>query len=451
MKKALLVIVVLLVLYPAVPWLLGRTIEQRVEAMDDQLQTKAPYITLTRGGFRRGWFTSEQDLTLTLTGGALAPLGMTAAGANPPHLTIHNVIHHGPICGLTCFGAARVDSTLEFSDDLKAEIQKLFGTTNVIAASTRLGLGGGYTVTLTSPAFKDIAVGADGHLSTDGFTLTLAENGGADRSSSHGSAPHVAYATAASGSFELTGLAFDSDSQRALGSLSDGLTTFTIAKLGYTGPKGTFSLADFHFGAKLSSDAGFMAIGLQYDTGAIAATNLALASVHVDFTLRHLDMVALEALNTAVRAANQDPQVPAAERTANVLKVMQQQGVAVLLKQPELALDRVSFATAGGEVLLSGAMRLRDFVAGDLAPGMDPKLLLAKVEADLDFSCDEGLLKSLPGGVNFETQLKAFVQQGLVTFDNGKFHSKIQIRRGQPTFNGKTLGGGAAPTAAPTT
>jgi uncharacterized protein YdgA (DUF945 family) len=130
-----------------------------------------------------------------------------------------------------------------------------------------------------------------------------------------------------------------------------------------------------------------------------------------------------------------------------VFTIMQQQGVALLLKQPELAIDRVSVATSGGEAVLDGVLRLHDFAANDLAPGADWKLLLAKIEGDLEFSCDEGLLKSLPNGGGFEAQLKAFTQQGLATLDAGKFHSKIQVRQGQPTFNGKALGGGAPPPA----
>jgi uncharacterized protein YdgA (DUF945 family) len=449
MKKSLIVIVVLILLYPAVPWLLGRSIEQRVNEMDDQLKAKTPYVTVTRGAFHRGWFTSEQDISITLTGNTLPLVAGANPSPHPPQLTIHNVIHHGLICGLTCFGRARIDSHLEYSDDLKASVQKFFGTTDVITASTVLDLRGGYTATVTSPAFLGLAAGTGGHLTTDGFSFTLSQDAGADTSKIHGTAPHIAYSTRDSGSFEVTGIAFDSDTKRALGTLYEGVSTLTIAKLGFSAPnKPPFAVTDFHFAANVGSDTGFMTVGLQYDTGAIAAASLNLSSVHFDFTLRHLDMVALESLNKAVTAVNQDHTVAPADRTAKMLGVLQQQGVALLLKQPELAVDRVSIATSGGESVLSGVVRLHDFVASDLAPGADPKLLLAKLEADLDFSCDEGLLKSLPSGPNLEAQLKAFAQQGLVTFDNGKFHSKIAYRQGQPTFNGKAIGGGA-PAATP--
>ncbi len=445
MKKTLAVIVVLVLLYPAVPWLLGRSIEQRVNELDDQLKAQTPYLTVTRSPFKRGWFTSEQDVTISFTGSGLpVPAGL---GSNPnaPSLTIHNVIHHGLICGLRCFGRARIDSSLVYSDDVKASLQKLFGTADVIAISTRFDLSGGYTATLTSPAFKDIAVGTDAHLSTDGFTVKVSQDADAARSDIHGTAPHIAYSTTGAGSFEVTGIAFDSDAKRALGKLNDGTAALTVVKITGSGPQGPFSLADLRVAANVSSDAGFMAAGLQYDTGAITSTNANLSAVHFDFTLRHLDMVALAALNSAVTAANQDAQASPADRAGRVLTIMQQQGAALLLKQPELSIDRVSIATSGGEGLISGVLRLHDFAASDLAPGADPKLLLAKLEGDFDFSCDEGLLKSLPSGITVEAQLKAFAQQGLLTFDNGKFHSKIQVRDGQPTFNGKSLGGGPPP------
>jgi uncharacterized protein YdgA (DUF945 family) len=446
-KKSLAVLVVLILLYPAIPWLLGRSIEKRMNELDDQLQAKTPYLTVTRSPFKRGWFTSEQDLTLAFTGTGLPAVAGASPAANVPYVTIHNVIHHGLICGPSCFGRARIESTLEYSPELKAAVQKLAGTTDVIALSTRLDLAGGYTATLTSPAFKDIAVGTDAHLSTDGLSLTLSQDAGAVKTSVHGKVPHIAYSAPASGSFEMTALALDSDTQRVLGKLSDGTATLTIAKVAVNAPKGAFSAADLLFGATLSSDAGFMSIALKYDTGAIAAATVNLSSVHFDFTLRHLDMVALDALNTAISASNQDTTVSPADRAAKNLQILQEQGTALLLKQPELAIDRVSIATSGGEALINGVLRLHDFAASDLAPGADPKLLLAKVESNLDFSCDEGLLTSLPNGANFDAQLKAFAQQGLVTLEAGKFHSKIQFRDGQPTFNGKSLGGGPAPAA----
>jgi len=444
-KKSLAVIVVLILLYPAVPWLLGRSIEQRVNELDDQLQAKTPYLTVTRGPFQRGWFTSEQDITLAFTGTALPAVAGVGATANAPSLTIHNVIHHGLICGLGCFGRARIDSSLEYSPDLKTSVQKLFGTTDVIAISTRLDFSGGYTATLTSPAFKDLAVGTDAHLSTDGLTVTISQDAGADHSAIHGKAPHIAYSAAPSGSVEFTGIALDSDTKRVLGKLNDGTAAFSIAKLAVNAPKGAFSVADLLFGATISSDAGFMSVALKYDTGAISSASATLSGVHFDFTLRHLDMVALEAINDALTAAQQDAQSPPTDRAAQTLTIFQQQGAALLLKQPELVIDRVSIATSGGEAVINGALHLQDFAASDLAPGVDPKLLLAKIAGDLDFSCDEGLLKSLPSGINLEAQLKAFAQQGVVTFDNGKFHSKIAVRQGQPTFNGKSLGGGAPP------
>jgi uncharacterized protein YdgA (DUF945 family) len=447
-KKALGVIVVLVLLYPAVPWLLGRSIEQRVNDLDDQLQAKTPYLTVTRSHFERGWFTSQQDVTLTFTGTALPAVAGVSAAGNAPSLTIHNVIHHGLICGLTCFGRARIDSSLEFSPDLQTEVQKLFGRTDVIALSTRLELAGGIEATLTSPAFKDIAVGTDAHLSTDGFVLTVAQDAAAARATIHGKAPHITYSAPDSGSFEMTALAVDSDTKRVLDKLSDGTASFTIAKIAANGPKGAFSVADLLFGATIGTDAGFMSVGLKYDTGAIAAATVNLSSVHFDFTLRHLDLVALDALNTAISAANQDTTAPATDRAAKTMSILQQEGTALLLKQPELAIDRVSIATSGGEAVINGVVRLHDFAASDLAPGADPKLLLTKLESDLDFNCDEGLLTSLPSGVNLDAQLKAFAQQGLVTFANGKFHSKIQFRDGQPSFNGKSLGGGP-PVAAP--
>ena len=60
MKKSLLALLVLVLLYPALPWGLGRTIEQRVDAYTDQLQDQMPYMSIIQTRFTRGWFTSDE-------------------------------------------------------------------------------------------------------------------------------------------------------------------------------------------------------------------------------------------------------------------------------------------------------------------------------------------------------------------------------------------------------
>jgi uncharacterized protein YdgA (DUF945 family) len=102
-----------------------------------------------------------------------------------------------------------------------------------------------------------------------------------------------------------------------------------------------------------------------------------------------------------------------------------------------MAFDQVSIANAGGAAVLKGLLQLPGVTSADFADDASPKGMIQKLDADLDLTVDEALLKSLPGGADGAMQLQRLASQGLATQENGRFHTKILFRRGQLTFNGK--------------
>ncbi len=461
MKKLLLTVVVLVLLYPAVPWLLGRAIESRITEITNEIPEQAPYLTVVESHYQRGWYTSTQDVTLEALGGMTPGQAAAAALANPSgkplRLTIHNVIHHGLVCGATCIGLARVDSTPVFGDDVKAQVEKIFGSADAVTVTTRLHLLGGFTTQVSSPAIKDAAVGSDGKLSSDGFVFTLEESGHGDHFKSHGTAPHLLYSGPENAKIEISGIGFDGSSKRALRTLYTGDANFVIKNLSTSGaPSKALNLSDFAVTSATKASDGYLDAAVTMGTGAVVTAPLTLKSAHFDVTFQHLEMETLEKLTSSLRELRADKTVDPNERTQKTLGILQTQGAALLTHQPALGIDRISLANASGELLITGGLRLHDFTAADIAPGADPKLLVQKVDIDLDFSCDEAFLKTLPGaGAGLGSQLQAFVQQGLATLDNGKYHTKVVFHQGQATFNGKPfqagLGAAAPPGTAPTT
>jgi uncharacterized protein YdgA (DUF945 family) len=142
-------------LYPGLAWLMGIAIESRVGLSAEQLSAQTPYLTLVEQQFHRGWYTSTQDLTLEVAAAPLAGWPPTAQGLR---FTIHSVIHHGPICGLTCLGLARIDSRLLLSDDVRSAVAKLYGPADPLTIRSRLGFFGGGITTISSPTLKDLAL-----------------------------------------------------------------------------------------------------------------------------------------------------------------------------------------------------------------------------------------------------------------------------------------------------
>src|SRR3984957_4639002 len=151
-KIGIAVIAALVLLYPLPAWLMGFVIEKRIDAAYDQVREKAPFASVIEHRFQRGWYTSQEDVTIELLHDLAAPAAPSAA---PFRITIHSVLHHGPICGWNCVGAARVESHLVFSGPLQSAIAKLFGSLEPLSLRSRMGFFGGGSATLSSPAFKD--------------------------------------------------------------------------------------------------------------------------------------------------------------------------------------------------------------------------------------------------------------------------------------------------------
>jgi uncharacterized protein YdgA (DUF945 family) len=450
MKKIWIgVVAALVLLYPIATWLLGFVIEKRIDAAFDQVRGQMPFASVERR-FQRGWYSSQEDVTLEMLHDVGAAPAAAAVPPGPFRITIHSVLHHGPICGWTCLGLVRADSHIVFSGPLQSAIAGLFGPLEPLSLRSRLGLFGGGSATLSSPAFKDTALPDGAGAGWGGLEADMSYGAGMDTYTVHVTMPRAMYTAADGKGFEATAMMFETRSRRALRALYAGDSTLTLGRLAVAGAAGanTITLNDLRSVSSSSVDGGFMTMTSKTGGGALVTPPLTLSGMHLDFTLRHLEEESLERLTAGIRQANQNSALAPDARKAALLAVLKQHGTALLAQQPEIGIDRISFANAKGEAVLTGLVRLPDVTAADFAEGADPRGILAKLEADLDVTLDEALLQSLPGGANGDKQMEALSQQGLMTHGQGKFHTKILFRHGQATFNGMALRPGSPPPAA---
>jgi len=186
-----------------------------------------------------------------------------------------------------------------------------------------------------------------------------------------------------------------------------------------------------------------MNMSYQLGSGAMVTQALTLSSAHADFTWKHLGLEPLESLGVAMRAAGQEQNasVAPAARAQSMMATLKQPLQALLLEQPEWDIDRVSAASAQGQGLMTGVIRLVDVSANYFE---QPAKLLSKLDARLDLTIDEAFLSSLPGsGANAVTQLQPMIDQGYITRSNGALRTQILCRAGQCTFNGKPFNSAA--------
>jgi uncharacterized protein YdgA (DUF945 family) len=443
-KRLLVTVVILVLLYPVMAWVTGRVIESRTSAALAELTDKAPYLTVTEVKYHRGWYTSEQDLTLSLFATQMAGLAPLMGGngqvlAKGVPISLHSVIHHGPICGWSCFALARVNSHLVLSNEAKAAITLIYGSAEPLTITARMGFLGGGTTIFSSPALNGTALPGGAKLSSDGFKIRVDYTRHHDAYKIDGSLPHVLVDGPDGKRFEIRSVAFKGNSTRALGELYASDFDFGIDSISYSGAQGSspFLLSDFKYVGKSTIDGGFMSIALQLDSGAIGAAEVKLKDAKFDLSFKHLDMAALAALTDKLRALYKQQASDPAKYSQNMAAVLKEQGLPLLLKQPVLSLDRIGLDTMSGQVLLTGTLSIPGVTAADLASDAGIAALKQKLVGDFEVSLDDSALNELPGTSSILPQLENMAQHGYFTHENGRWHATIHSANGQNSFNGK--------------
>lgn len=462
MKKALIALAVLVVLYPVVAWLMGLAIEHRVGRLAYQGQVMAPQLHLleqTRHGiltsdenssyelgstlklvrhYHRGWYSSVDEADVELSMAALKAFPSQAPDASPFHFSIRTVIHHGPFCGSKCFALAGADTHVTFTGALQDSLMQLFGNKEPITMRSRFAFFGGGSTTISSPALEHVQLGQDVLLSSGGVAGTMHYGARQNWYDLAATAPSLSL-EGAKGALEIDGMSLDTHQKRALRTLFVGdsrleLKHFTVAGADKVQQYGA---DDLIFASQSHAQERFMTVGYQLGAGAIRTRSLSLSSAHLDFTWNHLNLEALESFTTALRspAQEQNALLAPAVRAQNTLAALKRPVAALLLDQPELSVDRLSMATPQGQSLVTGAIHLVGVSASDLDA---PALLISKLDVRLDVAIDEAFLTSLPGaGASAMTRLQPMVDQGYITRANGALRTRIVFQRGQTTLNGK--------------
>jgi uncharacterized protein YdgA (DUF945 family) len=132
-------------------------------------------------------------------------------------------------------------------------------------------------------------------------------------------------------------------------------------------------------------------------------------------------------------------------------KELRRLGIELLKRDPELVIDRISFAMPEGDAKVTGSVRIVGFDEADLEGPTAAMSLVQKLDARVDVSVAEALLAKLAatggGAAQLEQQLASFEAQGYVTRTDGRLTTHVEFRQGALTLNGKAFTPPSAPPA----
>lgn len=440
--KVLLAIGGIIVLsYPGIAWVAGVVIESRMQHNEQQALDQVPYLTLVKREYHRGVYRSTETATYGFH--VPLPLGRNAAAAllSSATVTVVHNIQHGPFPGLHAAALAVVDSTLVTPPALQKELAAALGSKPLLQAHTIVGLFGGATTELTSPALSLVL--------PDGSTLAWEGLTGAFRStrnlagwSGQLSVPRFVI-QGAQGMIQLAGLEYSGSSQKAFEGLYLGTGTLTVERLGASDASAEhgFSLQ------RLSLTTVSQAHGEFFDMRADAAMDAAkfaavqLKNVTYSESVEHLHGPTFASMTQAIRTAEQQAGSNPAQLQAGLQDTVRQYGANLLLQDPVLDIRQVGFAMPEGSLLFSAKISAPGLSQADLqSPAAAIGALRTHAEITADLRVDNGLVQKLltMGGSNpkVATQLTSFEQQGYLTAGSAAVTTHLEYSAGRLTLNG---------------
>src|SRR5277367_6138560 len=304
MKKILIAVAILALLYPVVVWLMGFAIEGRIERLSDQGQLMIPSLHLTqktRHGvitsdedssyelgstlkvtrhYHRGLYNSVDEETVEISSAALDALpalkpavATTLSGSpdrTPFRFSLRSVIHHGPLCGSKCFAFASADTHVSFTGQLQASLTQLFGNEEPIKIRSRFAFFGGGSATISSPAFEHAQIDQDMRFSWGGLDGTMHYGARQDWLDMVATAPSLRL-EGAKGMLEIDGMSLDVRRKQLLRTLYEGDSRMEIKRISVTGTdKGQqFTVNDLLFTNQNHAQDRFMNMSYQLGSGAM--------------------------------------------------------------------------------------------------------------------------------------------------------------------------------------
>jgi uncharacterized protein YdgA (DUF945 family) len=500
-KKLVIGVVVVVVLLVVAPWGVGKVAEKRLDRGIDKLVEIAPYLTVVERKYTPGWFKSEQVVTFEAFGSwmkALNPkvledaMANEAAGAEDSvesdvdagvptgeaapsadavpgdeaaaavetvptdeaatpdetpkpeemmRFTVRNEILHGPVLGLSGIGIARVDSHLVLTDEVRKDIEAIFGPKAPLEVRTRIGFTGGGTTTFKSEGRTIKPKDSKVTITWDTLKLAIGFSRKGDKYDVDGAWPRfeVRDASEEGGAryFLMTDMTMDGNGRRVRGELYDGDFDLSIAKVSIDAKKeGQYEVSDAHYIVSSETKGEFTAMSARMGTGEIRAKELAakgiqIKEIHYDLAARRLHADTLEKMMKGFKDMYAQPLTDPTQAEKVMLGPFKEQGLQLLKHDPEFVLERIGMATPEGEGYLRGVIKLLGVTEEDFATGA--MSMIGKIDADLTVEVDVKMVEKLGGAI----AVGAAVDSGYVEKKGEKLICKILFKKGELTINGK--------------
>ncbi|HKS55093.1 MAG TPA: YdgA family protein [Steroidobacteraceae bacterium] len=468
---------ILVIGYVAASWGLGRAVHSGFDAWEQQTATQPlPMLKIVERRHTPGVFSSVEDVTFEFNsaifdqfeqkrrqeqqraGGDDEDAAEEPTNKPPVRFTVRNDIKHGPLPGFTGIGMGRIDSKLLWTEDARKELDQFLPGREPVEISTLLGLLGGSSSHVTSPAFdfKD----EKSTVAWKGFEGDFSVGRNLGSIGCNATAPGLSLYDADGTGAKFEALKLTCDGDRVFDEFYNGTVNLEIANVeGRTRDGTPMRMQKFSYASDVRAEGEYLNMAAKVGVGALDFLQYDLSEIKYHLSLRHLHGPTYAALMRKMQSSAMSSTAGDPAASLALAGAFGEFGPQLLEHSPQIVIDHIGFKAPEGEFGINGTVELADFKKDDLATPQGRTALMTKVVANADVWISEGLLnkdwsgttaaeptdvraQETPGPSKVEAlrqQVAAFEQQGFVTRKDGQIRSHIQFKGGALTANGKPL------------
>jgi uncharacterized protein YdgA (DUF945 family) len=444
-RISIIVVVVVALAYPAAAWLLGLSVAYQWQDQEQHALGAIPYIAIVKRDYRRGVYTSTEDVTYGLGGSILSSVRASGHGewAAQAQFTVHSMIHHGPLPQMRAFAPATVDTEIVLPPEVRQKLAAALGKQGRLTIHTRMKWFGGSTTVVNSTAFQ-MQTPQGGEFAWRGMDaqLDLGRNYGTQSISLDAPGLAVKDPTA---NVSVGSLKLNSDMRLMFDALNVGTAHLALADIDIEQQAKDFKLTlqTLAIDTKSQATGEYVNTDFTLSGGALQTRKFNATRLSYEVHLDHIHGPSAAQLTTAVRAAQAEAanSSPPVEAGPKILEAFKTSGMDILLHDPVLDVEHTGFTTPDGEFVLSIKAALPGITREDVS--VNPQLLAAAVlkflQATVDVRIDTALLDMLLDssgkGDTITAQLQRLQRQGYLKLDGKALTTHLTYRSGQLKVN----------------
>jgi uncharacterized protein YdgA (DUF945 family) len=462
LRIGLIVVVVLALAYPAAAWMIGMSVQHQELEREKAALAQAPYLEVVNRDYRRGIYSSTEEITFKFGGSLLQNLpGASQNGSGPFQFTVRSHIHHGPLPQLRAFAPATADTEIILPPEVQKKLTQIVGDQAHLTIHSQFKWSGGATSVVQSTPFKTNIPDA-GTFEWRGLDGTSEVGREVGTQVGQFTAPGLV-ANTPQGNFSIEDVKASTDLHLAFGDLTVGKIRFSAGHVAFDSPVqpdfkiDTRNLA-IQGDSSVSGD--FVNTDGTFSIDSVESVKFSATRLVWEVRMDHIHGPSMASLNKELMAAQaeqlqasvpSDPNDPAAKQrqmevAQKYLAAFQTYGLQILGHEPVIELPRVGFKTADGDVMLSVKLEAPGITPADVSGDPKtlaltlPKFLQATINARIDDTLLNKLLQQTMSGPDASNQVKARLQQlqdqGYIKVDGKALITQITFMNGQLKING---------------